>query len=104
MLPRSRPDPASSLPALCAHGDPACFNAYFPRYLLKCLQDWFEHYGDDLYGELKHIRNALDQVLAARALPPGSVTTPANSTCSWPPIGYCAPNTPLALHPTIPAS
>lgn len=53
------------LDAIRAHGDPACYNAYFPRYLLKCLQDWFERYGDDLYGELKHIRNALDQVLAS---------------------------------------
>ena len=33
--------------AIRAHGDPACYNAYFPRYLLKCLQDWFERYGDD---------------------------------------------------------
>ena len=56
---------AERLDAIRAHGDPACYNAYFPRYLLKCLQDWFEHYGDDLYGELKHIRNALDQVLAS---------------------------------------
>ena len=34
-------------------------------YLLKCLQDWFEHHGPQLYNELKHIRNALDQVLAS---------------------------------------
>ncbi|MDO8545064.1 MAG: hypothetical protein Q7S40_31870 [Opitutaceae bacterium] len=37
----------------------------FPTYLLKCLQDWFQHHGDEFYDELKHIRNALDQVLAS---------------------------------------
>ena len=51
--------------AIKAHGDPARYGTYFPAYLLKCLQDWFDRYGDDLYGELKHIRNALDQVLAS---------------------------------------
>jgi len=56
---------AERLDAIGAHGDPACYSAYFPRYLLKCLQDWFERHGDDLYGDLKHIRNALDQVLAS---------------------------------------
>ena len=32
---------------------------YFPRYLLKCIQDWFAHHGDELYEELKHVRNQL---------------------------------------------
>jgi hypothetical protein len=53
------------LEAIAAHGDPARYGAYFPTYLLKCLQDWFQHHGDDLYAELKHIRNALDHVLAS---------------------------------------
>jgi hypothetical protein len=53
------------LHAIGAHGDPACYSAYFPAYLLKCLQDFFERHGDELYGELKHIRNALDQLLAS---------------------------------------
>lgn len=53
------------LSAIHAHGDPARYNAYFPSYLLKCLQDWFDRHGDDLYCELKHIRNALDQLLAS---------------------------------------
>jgi hypothetical protein len=53
------------LAAIAAHGDPACYGAFFPRYLLKCLQDFFARHGDDLYGDLKHIRNALDQVLAS---------------------------------------
>lgn len=53
------------LQAIAAHGSPAAYGAYFPTYLLKCLQDWFDRYGEELYSELKHIRNALDQVLAS---------------------------------------
>ena len=53
------------LHAIGAHGDPARYSAYFPAYLLKCLQDFFDRHGDELYGELKHVRNALDQVLAS---------------------------------------
>jgi hypothetical protein len=56
---------ADRLDAIAAHGDPARYGAYFPTYLLKCLQDWFDHHGEELYGELKHIRNALDRVLAS---------------------------------------
>ena len=53
------------LQAIAAHGNPVASGAYFPTYLLKCLQDFFSRYGDDLYSELKHIRNALDQLLAS---------------------------------------
>jgi len=53
------------LAAIAAHGDPARYEGFFPRYLLKVLQDFFERHGDELYGDLKHIRNALDQVLAS---------------------------------------
>lgn len=53
------------LRAIAAHGDCALYGAYFPSYLLKCLQDWFDRYGEELYSELKHIRNALDQLLAS---------------------------------------
>lgn len=56
---------ADRLVDIAAHGDPARYGAYFPAYLLKCLQDWFQHHGDELYEELKHIRNCLDQVLAS---------------------------------------
>lgn len=56
---------ADRLAQIALHGDPARYGAYFPTYLLKCLQDWFQHHGDELYDELKHIRNALDQVLAS---------------------------------------
>lgn len=53
------------LHAIAAHGDPVRYGAHFPSYLLKCLQDWFDRHGDELYSELKHIRNALDQLLAS---------------------------------------
>ena len=56
---------AERLAAIGAHGDPARYGAYFPAYLLKCLQDWFQHRGDELYAELKHIRNALDRILGS---------------------------------------
>ncbi len=56
---------ADRLAEIALHGDPARYGAYFPTYLLKCLQDWFQHHGEALYDELKHIRNALDQVLAS---------------------------------------
>lgn len=56
---------ADRLAEIARHGDPARYGAYFPAYLLKCLQDWFQHHGEPLYDELKHIRNALDQVLAS---------------------------------------
>jgi hypothetical protein len=50
------------LDAIRAHGEPARYGAYFPTYLLKCLQDFFDRHGDDLYHEFKHVRNALDQL------------------------------------------
>jgi hypothetical protein len=50
------------LEAIRAHGDPARFGAYFPAYLLKGLQDFFLRHGDDLYVELKHVRNALESL------------------------------------------
>jgi len=53
------------LDAIAVHGDPVRYGAYFPSYLLKCLQDSLQHRGDELYVELKHVRNALVQVLAS---------------------------------------
>jgi len=44
---------------IAKHGDPKRYQAYFPRYLLKTIQDWFAHHGEDLYQELKHVRNQL---------------------------------------------
>jgi hypothetical protein len=46
------------LDAIQIHGNPDRYLAYFPAYLLKSLQDWFVHHGEDLYDQLKHIRNA----------------------------------------------
>ena len=56
---------AERLKAIGIHGDPSRYGAFFPAYLLKCLQDWFQHHGDDLYDEFKHVRNALHQILAS---------------------------------------
>ena len=56
---------ADRLHAIAAHGNPSAYGAYFPTYLLKCLQDWFDRHGEELYAELKHIRNALDRLLAS---------------------------------------
>ena len=44
---------------IALHGDPKRQSAYFPAYLLKCFQEYFARHGEDLYEELKHIRNAL---------------------------------------------
>lgn len=63
--PRYRKLIDDRLQAIAAHGDPARYGGYFPSYLLKCLQDWFDRHGEELYSELKHIRNALDQLLAS---------------------------------------
>ena len=56
---------AERLDAIAAHGDSSRYGAFFPGYLLKCLQDWFQHHGDDLYDELKHVRNAIHQILGS---------------------------------------
>ena len=53
------------LDAIRAHGDPAHYGAYFPTYLLKCLQDHFDRHGDELDAELKHIGHALDLVVGS---------------------------------------
>jgi hypothetical protein len=50
------------LDAIRAHGNHAQYGRYFPTYLLKCLQDFLDRHGDELHGELKHVRNALDVV------------------------------------------
>ena len=45
-----------------AHSDFSKAIAFFPAYLLKCLQNYFLHQGDQLYDELKHIRNSIDSL------------------------------------------
>ncbi len=52
------------LKAIAEYGKPIRYQSYFPAYLLKCLQDWFSHHGDELYEELKHIRNQLYRIEA----------------------------------------
>ena len=52
------------LKAIAHYGDPKRYERYFPRYLLKCMQDWFAHHGDELYEELKHVRNHLHSIEA----------------------------------------
>lgn len=49
---------------IATHGDPKRYQNYFPRYLLKTIQDWFAHHGEALYEELKHIRNQLSNIEA----------------------------------------
>ena len=52
------------LKAIAQHGRSQRYQRYFPGYLLKCLQDWFAHHGDELYEELKHVRNHLHSIEA----------------------------------------
>lgn len=49
---------------IAKHGDPSRYHDYFPRYLLKTIQDWFAHHGEALYEELKHVRNQLCEIEA----------------------------------------
>ena len=51
------------LEAIEHHGVTRMYGAYFPAYLLKCLQDWFAWHGEELYLELKHARNAIEVAL-----------------------------------------
>ena len=46
-----------------AHGDPARYRAYFPKYLLKCLQDHCHHHHETLYRELKHASYSIEHIL-----------------------------------------
>ena len=46
-----------------AHGDPARYRAYFPKYLLKCLQDHCHHHHETLYRELKHASYSIEEIV-----------------------------------------
>ena len=46
-----------------AHGDPTRYRAYFPKYLLKCLQDHCHHHRETLYRELKHASYSIEHIL-----------------------------------------
>ena len=45
------------------HGDPAHYRAYFPKYLLKCLQDHCHHHHETLYRELKHASYSIEEIV-----------------------------------------
>jgi len=44
------------------HGNPTHYQLYFPRYLLKCLQDYFYHNLDQLYYEFTHLGNVIKRI------------------------------------------
>ena len=46
-----------------AHGEPARYRAYFPKYLLKSLQDHCRHHHETLYRELKHASYNIEHIL-----------------------------------------
>ncbi|MEM8550698.1 MAG: hypothetical protein AAGF10_07900 [Verrucomicrobiota bacterium] len=47
------------------HGDWDKHQKYFPRYLLKCIQEHFRHHGDALYEEFKSLSFTVDRVLGS---------------------------------------
>lgn len=53
----------SRVAAIREHGDPDRYSEYFPRYLLKCLQDWFAWHGEEVTAELRHARIAIEVAL-----------------------------------------
>ena len=42
------------------HGNRSKAQAYFPRYLLTCLQNHFLHRGDSIYEQYKHVRYSIE--------------------------------------------
>ena len=42
------------------HGCAQKARAYFPRYLLTCLQNHFLHRGDSIYEQYKHVRYSIE--------------------------------------------
>lgn len=54
----------SLLEGIRQHGDKARAAAYFPRYLLKCVQDHFAHHGDTICDRHRSARNSIDGVMA----------------------------------------
>lgn len=42
------------------HADPQKTKAYFPRYLLKSIQNYLHHNEDKIYFQLKHISSIAD--------------------------------------------
>ncbi len=68
------------------NGDPQRYRAYFPKYLLKCLQDHCHHHHETLYRELKHASYSIEEIVKNIQTGPGTTTPPF-----WPrPTHYCA--------------
>lgn len=45
------------------HGDGEKARAYFPNYLLTCLQNHFLHRGDSIYEQYRHVRYSIEILL-----------------------------------------
>lgn len=45
------------------HGNSSKVQAYFPKYLLSCLQNHFLHQGDSIYEQYKHVRYSIEILL-----------------------------------------
>ena len=45
------------------HGNPAHYRAYFPKYLMKALQDHCRHHQEAIYLKLKHASYTIDQIV-----------------------------------------
>ena len=51
------------LEQIARHGDSARYRDYFPRYLLKCLQDHCHYHHERLYRELKHASYSIEEIV-----------------------------------------
>lgn len=60
------------LEQILRHGDRQTYRRYFPRYLLKALQGWFHHHGDELYEQLKHASYTFEWLVKTIENPPPS--------------------------------
>ena len=45
------------------HGCADKARAYFPKYLLKCLQNHFLYHGDSIYEQYRHVRYSIELLL-----------------------------------------
>lgn len=46
------------------HGNPAHYRPYFPKYLMKALQDHCRHHHEAIYLKLKHASYTIEQIAA----------------------------------------
>ena len=46
------------------HGHPDQYQKHFPRYLLKCLQQWLKHNHEQRHNQLKHLSYTIAQIAA----------------------------------------